>query len=93
MSHASEIENLIKKAIPDAQVRVEDMTGTNDHFHIFVVSAVFRGKMLIDQHRLVQESLQPAFEDGRIHAVQIKTQTPDEQTKKHSEENDLHIIE
>lgn len=92
MARTGEIENLIKKAIPDAQVRVEDMTGTNDHFHIVVVSSMFKGKMLIDQHRIVQESLQVAFEDGRIHAVQIKTRTPDEETR-HSEKNDLHVIE
>ncbi len=93
MNLLSEIADLVRKAIPDAQVQVEDMTGTGDHFQISVVSSVFKGKMLIDQHRLVQESLQVAFEDGRIHAVQIKTRTPDEQTKKSSQKDDLHIIE
>jgi len=93
MIHPNEIVDLVKRAIPDAQVQVEDMTGTNDHFLISVVSSVFKGRMLIDQHRLVHGSLQPAFEDGRIHAVQIKTQTPGEQTKKRSEKNDLHVIE
>ena len=93
MIHPSEIADLIKKAIPDAQVQVEDTRETGDHFHIFVVSSVFKGKMLIDQHRLVQEALEKAFQDGRIHAVQIKTQTPDEHVKKHSQENDFHVIE
>ncbi len=93
MNLLNEIADLVKKAIPDAQVQVEDMTGTGDHFQISVVSSAFKGKTLIDQHRLVQESLQMAFEDGRIHAVQIKTQTPDREVKKHSQKDDFHIIE
>lgn len=71
----SEIKNLIGKAIPDAQVEVEDLTGGGDHFQILVVSAQFKGKLLIDQHRLVQKALEEAMNDGRIHAVQIKTCT------------------
>ena len=74
MIHPDEIKSLVKNAIPDAEVQVQDMTGGGDHFHISVVSSVFQGKILIDQHRLVQQALQPALEDGRIHAVQIKTQ-------------------
>ena len=93
MTPLDEIANLIKKAIPDAQVHVEDMTGGGDHFQISVVSSAFQGKMLIDQHRLVQQALQEAFEDGRIHAVHIKTQTPEEWRKKRSHKDDLRVSE
>ena len=64
------------------------MTGTGDHFQILVVSAIFKGKMLIDQHRLIQQALKEAMDDGRIHAVHIKTQTPDERTEKDSQNSD-----
>ncbi|MBI4358678.1 MAG: BolA/IbaG family iron-sulfur metabolism protein, partial [Candidatus Omnitrophica bacterium] len=79
--HPDEIRALIRQAIPDAHAKVEDTTGTGDHFEIYVVSRAFEGKMLIEQHRLVQQSLQAAFADGRIHAVQIKTETPSEWAK------------
>jgi len=72
-----EVTSLIRRSFPDAQVEVSDFTGTGDHFYISVTSPVFCGKDLIDQHRLVQRSIQTALDDGRIHAVQIKTETPD----------------
>lgn len=71
-----EVKAIIEQSIPNSRVEVTDMTGTKDHFQILVVSDAFKGKMLIDQHRIVQKSLEGAFEDGRIHAVHIKTETP-----------------
>ena len=91
MIHADEIIKLIKQSLPDAHVLAEDMTGTADHFQIHVVSNAFEGKTLIDQHRMVQKALQEALDDGRIHAVQIKTQTPAQWAKKRSDE-DFKII-
>lgn len=88
----SEVRNLIKQSIPDAHVQVEDERGTSDHFQIYVVSKVFQGKTLVEQHQLVQKALGQALEDGRIHAVQIKTETPDEWAKKRSGQDDLKII-
>ncbi|MBI3315861.1 MAG: BolA family transcriptional regulator [Candidatus Omnitrophica bacterium] len=70
-----EIERLVLAAIPDAEVRVTDMTGTGDHFEVKVVSAGFRGKSILDQHKMVFEALEKEMEN-RIHAVKIKTQTP-----------------
>ena len=67
------VKELVKRAFPSADIEVSDLTGTFDHFQIKVISSVFTGKSLVDQHRLVQASVQEALADGRIHAVQIKT--------------------
>lgn len=91
MMTTNEVKALIQKSFPDAQIYVEDMTGGSDHFQILVVSASFKGKLLVDQHRLVQQALDAAFSDGRIHAVQIKTETPESWAKK-DKSNDLKII-
>ena len=88
MTDPAEVAQLIKKGIPGAQVQVEDMTGTGDHFQIVVISQVFKGKMLIDQHRLVQQVLKEAMDDGRIHAVHIKTKVTDDQTKQSTQNSD-----
>lgn len=89
----SEVKELIQTAIPNAHVEVVDMTGGKDHFQILVVSNEFKGKLLIDQHRLVQQSLESALNDGRIHAVQIKTETPESWAKgTRSSGNDFQII-
>ncbi len=75
MDNLALVEKLIKETLPDAQVRVEDMTGTRDHLEIFVVSEAFRGKMLLQQHRMVMDILKDALA-GPVHAVKLNTKTP-----------------
>ena len=65
----------IQEAIPDARVTVVDRTGTMDHFIVQVISDVFKNQNLLDRHRLVYQALSEPMGDGRIHAVEIKTQT------------------
>ncbi len=64
---------LIREALPDAQVQIRDRTGTMDHFDVFIRSNAFVGKSLLDRHRLVEKTLKPARDDGRIHAMAIQT--------------------
>lgn len=71
----TEIEQMIRCVIPDAAVKVGDMTGTGDHFEILVVSKVFAGKPLIEQHKIVFSILEKEMND-RIHAVKLKTKPP-----------------
>lgn len=76
MISIADLIGLIKKNVPDAEVNVMDRTGTQDHFVIHVVSTKFGDLSIMDRHRLVQDSLTPAMQDGRIHAVEIKTALP-----------------
>jgi len=48
----------------------------SDHFIIHVTSAAFEELGIMDRHRKVQDALNPAMQDGRIHAAEIKTATP-----------------
>ena len=68
---------LIRETLPDAQVRIADLTGTMDHFQVLVRSSAFAGKSLMDRHRLVERALKPARDDGRIHALAISTDLPE----------------
>ena len=70
-----EVKQMILAGLPDAQVEVEDMRGTGDHFDILVVSEAFRGKSLIEQHKLIFSILESEMDKG-IHAVQLKTRVP-----------------
>ncbi|HVZ73686.1 MAG TPA: BolA family protein [Polyangia bacterium] len=72
-----DIRGLIRAALPDAEVRVEDTTGGGDHFAATVVSAAFAGKGPVDRHRLVYAALGDAMR-GPIHALALVTETPDE---------------
>jgi stress-induced morphogen len=65
---------MIREALPDAQVQIVDRTGTMDHFDVLIRSNAFAGKSLLDRHRLVEKTLKPARDDGRIHAMAIRTE-------------------
>lgn len=68
------VEDIIKSGLPDAQVLVEDMTGTRDHLAITVISDGFKGKMLFEQHQLLMSLLKEELQH-RIHAVKLQTYT------------------
>ncbi|HEY5350131.1 MAG TPA: BolA family protein [Candidatus Lustribacter sp.] len=65
---------MIREALPDAEIRIRDTTGTMDHFEVLIRSNAFAGKSLLDRHRLVEKTLKPARDDGRIHALAIRTE-------------------
>ncbi|HAK38383.1 MAG TPA: BolA/IbaG family iron-sulfur metabolism protein [Nitrospinaceae bacterium] len=67
---------LVKEGISDAEVEILDRTGMKDHFIIHVTSATFESMDIMARHRAVQAVLNPAMQDGRIHAAEIKTATP-----------------
>ncbi len=72
---ASEIERLIKEAIPDAEVTIEDLRGDGDHYAALVVSRAFEGKSRVQQHQMVYQALQGRM-GGELHALALQTQTP-----------------
>ena len=68
------VEEIIKAGLDDAQVFVEDMTGTQDHLEITIVSDHFAGKMLFQQHQMIMTLLKDELKN-RIHAVKLNTYT------------------
>ncbi len=72
-----DVEAMIKAKLPDAQVQVQDLTGGGDHYQVTVVSSQFAGKRLVQQHQLVYAALQQAMSTEAIHALALKTYTPE----------------
>jgi len=72
---SSEIENLIKEAIPDAQVEIRDLAGDGDHYAATVVSEAFRGKSRVQQHQMVYAALKGRM-GGVLHALALQTSAP-----------------
>jgi len=68
------LRGLIRAAMADAEVDIHDRTGTMDHFNLRIASSAFSGKTLIEQHQMVYAALGAALKDGRVHAVELKTQ-------------------
>ena len=73
---ASEIEALIKAALPDAQVTIEDLAGDGDHYAATVVSEAFRGRSRVQQHQMIYAALQGRM-GGALHALALQTNPPD----------------
>jgi stress-induced morphogen len=73
----ADIEGMIKAAMPDAQVRIEDLRGDGDHYAAYVVSAAFRGKTRVQQHKMVYDALQGRM-GGELHALALQTSVPPE---------------
>ena len=75
---ANEIEALIKAALPDAVVTIEDMAGDGDHYAATVVSESFRGLSRVRQHQIVYAALSGRV-GGELHALALQTATPDQE--------------
>jgi stress-induced morphogen len=75
MPSAEDIKERIEQSIPGALADVEDYTGGGDHFRATVTAAAFAGRSRIEQHRLVYQVF-GAEVGGPIHALSLKTQTP-----------------
>ncbi len=72
---AADIERLIKEALPDAEVTIEDLRGDCDHYAAQVVSAAFAGKSRVQQHQMVYKALRGRM-GGELHALALQTSAP-----------------
>jgi stress-induced morphogen len=73
---ASDIEALIRAALPDAKVEIRDLAGDGDHYAARVVSNSFVGLNRVRQHQLVYRALGNRM-GGELHALQLETAVPD----------------
>ena len=73
---ASDIEAMIKQALPDAVVTIEDLAGDGDHYAATVVSQAFKGISRVRQHQMVYAALQGRM-GGVLHALALQTSAPD----------------
>ena len=67
-----EIESLIKKAIPDAEITIQDLAGDENHYSATIKSKIFNGKSKIEQHKIVYKSLKNKM-GNELHALSINT--------------------
>jgi len=67
-----EIESLIKKAIPDADIAIKDLAGDENHYSATIKSKIFAGKSKIEQHKLVYKALKGKMGND-LHALALNT--------------------
>ena len=76
MVNTDEVSTAILKVLPDAEIIVQDLKGTGDHFQVDVVSSAFNGLSKVHQHQLVYEALKEKLANESIHALALNTSVP-----------------
>ncbi len=74
-----QIKDLLQAQIADAEVEV-NVDGS--HVNLVVVSPVFEGLSPVKKQQLVYAVLQEQIASGTIHAVNMKTYTPEQWGKR-----------
>ena len=67
-----EIKSLVKKAIPDAKITIQDLAGDENHYSATIKSKNFAGKSKIEQHKMVYKALKGKM-GNELHALAINT--------------------
>ena len=67
-----EIKSLIKEAMPDAEITIQDIAGDENHYSATIKSKVFSGKSKIEQHKLVYKALKGKM-GNELHALALHT--------------------
>ena len=71
----AKVINLITQKLPNSEVLVENLKG-NDHLQVTVIASEFNGLSLVKQHQLVYSALKEELASEAIHALALRTVTP-----------------
>lgn len=73
---ATEIEAILQQALPHTLIQIN----TNDqvHFEAIIVSEIFTGQSRLNRQRKIYSILNPFLQSGEIHALALRTLTPEE---------------
>lgn len=72
---AGEIERMIKDALPDAEIEIQDLAGDGDHYAATILSSAFEGKNRVQQHQMVYAALKGRM-GNELHALALNTGLP-----------------
>ena len=74
MISPEQVQTIIQERLSNAEVKV---VGDGQHFEAVIVSADFLGKTRVKQHQMVYGVLQEELATETIHALSLKTFTPE----------------
>lgn len=74
MISPEQVQTIIKERLSNAEVKV---VGDGQHFEAIIVSQDFAGKTRVKQHQMVYGVLQDELATETIHALSLKTFTPE----------------
>ncbi|AWI83773.1 BolA family transcriptional regulator [Alloyangia pacifica] len=76
---ATEIEQLIRAAFPEAKITITDLAGDGNHYAAEVIDESFRGQNRVQQQRAVYAALKGKMDGnhGELHALALTTKAPE----------------
>ena len=74
----TQVEARLRESYPGAEVTVQDLTGTQDHYQVVVISDAFNGMTRIQRHQSVMGVFDNELKSGEVHALTIKAGTQSE---------------
>ena len=77
MMNSEQLKKLIAEGLPCEGLHVE---GDGEHFEAILVSSIFVGKSRVQRQQMVNSLLKPHFDSGELHALSMKTITPEERS-------------
>ena len=69
-----QVQSIIQSRLTNAEVKV---IGDGQHFEAIIISPDFAGKTRVKQHQMVYGVLQTELASETIHALSLKTFTPE----------------
>jgi acid stress-induced BolA-like protein IbaG/YrbA len=77
MMETEQIKKIIAAGLSCEGLHVE---GDGEHFEAILVSSGFVGKSRVQRQQMVNALLRPYFDSGELHALSMKTLTPEERS-------------
>ncbi len=71
-----QMKQRLSEKYPGCKIDVLDLTGTSDHWEVYVESTAFKGLSRIEQHQHVMGCFSQELKTGEVHALSIKTKIP-----------------
>ncbi|MBC7397903.1 MAG: BolA family transcriptional regulator [Bdellovibrionales bacterium] len=73
-----ELQARIETLAPETKADATDLTGTQDHWQVTIISPAFAGKSMVEQQRMVMGILKTEIDSNEVHALSMKTYTPEQ---------------
>lgn len=78
---AEQLKSRIETLAPGTQVEVTDLTGTQDHWQVKVISPAFEGKMTFEHQKMIMALFKEEIASNEVHALTMKTYSPTQHQK------------
>jgi acid stress-induced BolA-like protein IbaG/YrbA len=75
MMPIEDLRALLENGFPQSEIVLENPQGDGEHYQALIVSSLFEGKSMVEQHQMVYRALGGAMHQA-VHAFALKTYTP-----------------